>query len=584
MIMATYFVFSVILTAAYFVFNLLVKKPERKSTWVWVSVVSVVIGGAFMLLNYFAMPTFSWKRVPMYLEIVIFMWITLACTAARLDYAYENKPWRGGLITASVSLLLLIGAGIYTWDLFHAKYQQNLLQVEVVGDEEKIVSPIPVEKICTVSPQVAERVILTKMGDLKNTYELGEMTKQSFTGDFIATTNDGKQVHICYTDKLVYVAPLEHRTVLTWAKQPYAPAYVFVDASDEDKAYVITEVNGEPVKLVYTNGANFGTNLERHLRSNGYTSTLLDDFNMELDENGRPFSPVTTLKNTVGLSTQVVTGVAVVDMQTGEINWYTPEDAPSFVNCIQPEWLVYERLYTWGDYINGYIHWSNKNGLLRACSGMDIVQTEDGCCYYVGIQAQNDSIGTQGYMLIDIRTGAAKYFKRTGISEQEAARVLEANTDLNLEMNQGVLCLTEPIFYNIEGLKTYFSTYVSSKDYTVKYYGFCSADDKSVWGYGTTLEEAKASYLASFYKESANKSVKFQTADVQSVISIEAKVLEKVQEGNAYYFRLEGQEGKTFYAYSSIIPEVRWSAKKIKVSFNKTDSNIIAISSYQKVE
>ena len=537
-----------------------------------------------MLLNYFAMPALYWKWTSVYLEIILFMGLMLAFTAPRVDYPFENKVWLGGFITAIATVVLLIFAGIYTWDLFHAKYQQNLLQVEVVGDEEKIVSPIPVEKICTVSPQVAERVILTKMGDLKNTYELGEMTKQSFTGDFIATTNDGKQVHICYTDQLVYVAPLEHRTVLTWAKQPYAPAYVFVDASDEDKAYVITEVNDEPVKLVYTNGANFGTNLERHLRSNGYTSTLLDDFNMELDENGRPFSPVTTLKNTVGLSTQVVTGVAVVDMQTGEINWYTPEDAPSFVNCIQPEWLVYERLYTWGDYINGYIHWSNKNGLLRACSGMDIVQTEDGCCYYVGIQAQNDSIGTQGYMLIDIRTGAAKYFKRTGISEQEAARVLEANTDLNLEMNQGVLCLTEPIFYNIEGLKTYFSTYVSSKDYTVKYYGFCSADDKSVWGYGTTLEEAKASYLASFYKESANKSVKFQTADVQSVISIEAKVLEKVQEGNAYYFRLEGQEGKTFYAYSSIIPEVRWSAKKIKVSFNKTDSNIIAISSYQKVE
>ena len=50
------------------------------------------------------------------------------------------------------------------------------------------------------------------------------------------------------------------------------------------------------------------------------------------------------------------------------------------------------------------------------------------------------------------------------------------------------------------------------------------------------------------------------------------------------YIKLEGQEGKTFYAYSSIIPEVRWSAKKIKVSFNKTDSNIIAICSYQKVE
>ena len=64
-------------------------------------------------------------------------------------------------------------------------------------------------------------------------------------------------------------------------------------------------------------------------------------------------------------------------------------------------------------------------------------------------------------------------------------------------------------------------------------------------------------------------------------ITLEAVVLEKVQEGNAYYFRLEGQEGKTFYAYSSITPDVRWSAKKIKISYNKTDANTIAISSYK---
>lgn len=163
--MATYFVFSVILTAVYFIFNLLVKKPERKSTWVWVSVVSVVIGGAFMLLNYFAMPALYWKWTSVYLEIILFMGLMLAFTAPRVDYPFENKVWLGGFITAIATVVLLIFAGIYTWDLFHAKYQQNLLQVEVVGDEEKIVSPIPVEKICTVSPQVAERVILTKMGD-----------------------------------------------------------------------------------------------------------------------------------------------------------------------------------------------------------------------------------------------------------------------------------------------------------------------------------------------------------------------------------------------------------------------------------
>ena len=591
-----YFVFSLVLVAIYCVFNYFCAKPDPEKGWKgWLTIVipALVLGGAFHIGNYFLLPTFSYDTVPVYLELILFTALTLWWTSFRTlkheygsyewDDAMDTPVWRYGFWTALGGIALLLLSGIYTWDLFHASYQQQLLKVEVANDAEvkKMVSPIPVDKMCTVSPKVAERVILTKMGDLKNTYELGQITKQSFTGKFVATTADGQKVQIDYTDQLVYVAPLEHKGFWTWWKQKYSPAYVLVDASDEDKAYVITEVNGEPIKLAYTNGANFEYNLERHLRNNGYASTILDDFNMEIDENGRPFSPVTTLENSVGLSTPVVTGVAVVDMQTGDIKWYTPESAPKFVNCIQPADLIYERLYTWGDYKNGYIHWSDKTGLLQACNGMDIVQTPHGCFYYVGVQAQTDAVGTQGYLLIDVRTGAAKYFKRNGISEQEAIKVLEANTDLNVEMNQGVLSLTEPIFYNIEGLKTYFSTYVSTKDLTVKYYGFCSTDDKAVWGYGKTLEEAKASYLTSYYKERANKSAKFQTADKQSLITLEAVVLEKVQEGNAYYFRLSGQDGKTFYAYSSITPEVRWEAKKIKITYNKTDAKMIAVSSYE---
>lgn len=233
-----------------------------------------------------------------------------------------------------------------------------------------------------------------------------------------------------------------------------------------NKAWIISKVNGEEMRIAYTPEANFGYNLERHLRMNGFASTILDDFNIEIDENGRPYAPVTTLEKVVGMSTPQVTGVAVVDVQTGDIKWYKPEKAPAFVNRIYPEWLVYERITNWGEYPNGYFHWMNNDGLLQPCEGMDIVQTKNGCSYYVGIQAKTGNFDTEGYMLIDIRTGVATYYKR-------------------------------------------------------------------------------------------------------AEVTLEAVVLEKVQ------------EGKTFYAYSSITPDVRWSAKKIKISYNKTDANTIAISSYK---
>ena len=598
--MVRYIIFSLVLVIAYMLLSFFGNKYEklfskpwhRVEKWLWpVSLVfSVTISTLFWVYNYLFMPTFAFDCPAIYIETILFLLIVVFSYVFVDSCGYFEDPWKYNKVYRWTTIGVFIGtglfllSGLYTWDFFHDSFKQSMLKVEQVDEDKNGLSPISVDKMCTVSPQVAQRVILTKMGDLKNTYDIGEMTKQSFTGKFEARTSDGQKVNICYENHLIYVAVLEHKSFFTWSKQGYSPAYVIVDATDEHNAYVITEVNGEPLNIKYTEGAFWSYNLERHLRMNGYASIILDDFNIEIDENGRPFAPVTTLKNTIGFSTKDVTGVAVVDVQTGEINHYTPENAPAFVNRIYPEGVIYKRIYWWGDYKNGYFHWSNKTGLLQACKGMDIVQTDNGCFYYVGVQAQSDVVGTQGYMLVDIRTGKARYFRRSGISEQEAIRVLKANTELNLEINQYVLTLTEPIFYNIEGLKTYFATYVSTSDYTVKYYGFCSTDDKSVWGYGKTLEEAKASYLSSYYNEMTNKDIKFQTEDKHSIINVEAEILEKVQEGNAYYFRLKGYEGKTFFGYSSIIPDLRWKASKIKISYNQTDNDMIVISSYEKVE
>lgn len=604
----TYFIFSLVLVAIYVVFNCFAAKPEKVSNWLAIVIPALVLGGMFHFINYFGQPVMRYDCFAVYIELIVFSALMLFCTMFRTSYheyegyefndAWEAPVWRYVFMSTFGGILLLIISGIYTWDFFHTSYQQQLLNVVDTVDVKKnvngasaIFSPIPVEEMCTVSPGVAERVLLNQMGDLKNTYDLGKLTKQSYTGHFTAKTFDGKEVQIDYDNHLIYVGIMEHKGFWTWKAQPWTPAYVLVDATDKDKAYVITEVNNEPLKIVYTPDANFSCNLERHLRNNGYADVILDDFNIEIDENGRPYAPVTTMEHMVGLSTPDVTGVAVVDVQTGDIKWYTPQDAPAFVNRIYPEAIVYNRLYSWGEYKNGYFHWTNNEGLLQACEGMDIVQTKNGCCYYVGIQAKTATFDTEGYMLIDIRTGDATYYRRDGISEQEAVKVLNTITytgkdgdrDLSLSLTNGVLYLTEPIYYNIEGMNTYFATFIAVADKTVKYYAFCSADSKDVVGVGETLEEAKAAYVDSYHKHVAVKSSKLQTSKKRSEVTIEAEVLEKVQEGNAYYFRLSGQEGKTFYAYSSITPEVRWEAKKIKVTFNKTDAKMIAISSYEAI-
>lgn len=593
-----YFVFSIVLVLAYVTLNFFAERPEKKSSWIGIIIGGMVIGGAFHIVNYFIQPTFNYNCWPVYLELLLFTAISIVFTSIRTTDAdgmldFENKAINIVSFGALCGIVLLLGAAVYTWDNFHTQFQRNLLVVKDTVDVKKdasgaaqVFSPIPVEKMSINPSEVVNRAFLNQLGDLKNTFEISPLTKQSVTIHADVETIDGKKVRLDYDNQLMYVGILEFKDFWTWKSQKTSPAYLLADAADKDKVWIISKVNGEELKIAYTPEANFSYNLERHLRSNGFATTILDDFNIEIDENGRPYAPVTTLEKVVGMSTPQVTGVAVVDVQTGDIKWYKPEDAPSFVNRIYPEWLVYDRITNWGEYPNGYFHWTNNDGLLQPCEGMDIVQTKNGCSYYVGIQAKTGTFDTEGYMLVDIRTGVATYYRRDGISEAEAVRVLKTNTykNISIQVNDSILYLTEPIYYNIEGLNTFFATFVANADLTVKYYAFCSADSKDVVGVGETLEEAKAAYVDSYHKHMAVKSAKFQTTDKRAEVVLEAVVLEKVQEGNAYYFRLEGQEGKTFYAYSSITPEVRWSAKKIKITYNKTDAKLIAISSYQALD
>lgn len=589
-----YFVFSLVLVLAYVVFNYLAEKPEEKSSWAWIIGFGMMIGGAFHIINYFSMPTIAYDCWPVYFELLAFGVITVVFTSMRISEGdapldLDNKAIKYAVLGVLGYVILLGVSALYTWDFLHTQKQRELLVVKDSIDVRKdangavaAFSPIPNEKMKLHTADVAMRKILNNMGDLKNTFDVSNLTLQSATVHANIETVDGHKARLDFDDKLVYVGILEYKNFWTWNAKKYSPAYVLVDATTAE-TYIISKVNGEELKITYTPEANFSYNLERHLRSNGYADIILDDFNIEIDENGRPFAPVTTMKKVVGMSTPDVTGVAVVDVQTGDIEWYAPQDAPSFVNRIYPEWLVYDRITNWGEYPNGYFHWTNNEGLLQPCAGMDIVQTTKGCCYYVGIQAKTGTFDTEGYMLVDIRTGVATYYKRDGISEAEAIRVLRTNTydNISIQVNDSILRLTEPVFYNIEGKNTFFATFVANADLTVKYYAFCSADSKDVVGVGKTLEEARTNYLNSYYKSFGSKDVKF--AEKQMLTTVEVQVLEKSVVDNVFYFRFKGYEDKVFKTtLSDEMSDVLWEpTKKVKISFSKTDSKFVELKSYE---
>lgn len=546
---------------------------------------ALMVGLGSYLINYFCLPVIGWNYPTFYIEMAIILSISLFMANAFLEgYVDNNAIFVIGLIALiGIALFIMVGL-ISTLDIFHyndRRAQLHPTEVVVKSDNGEMSAATDIKEMCTVSEAVARRAILAKMGDQKNTYDVGHLTKQSVTCNFVATQPDGSKVRIKYNNHIIYVGVFEHRSFWAWLSEQSSPAYVIADASDASKVYIVTEVNGKPLVMKYTDEAPLWLDIERHMRNNGYLSTILDDFDVEIDENGRPYAPVTTVRYRTFMSTKEATGIALVDIQTGEIKQYTPQNAPAFVNMIQPSQIVENQINWWGLLKNWPKFWI-RSGRVQACEGMDVVQTPEGSFFYVGVRAESDSVGTLGYMMVNTRTGKATYYKRSGISESEAVRVLSANPDVMLEMKSGVLELTEPIYYNVEGIGTYFSTYVSSSDFTVKYYAFASTTDKSVWGYGKTLEEARTNYLNSYYKSKGGKGVKF--AEKQDVTTVEVQVLEKSVVDNVFYFRVKGYEDKVFKGtLSPEFSDMLWetTGKKVKISFSKTDSKFVELKSYE---
>lgn len=565
-----------------------------KGNWWWIGFWTAFIFIGSLWFNLYVQPVFNIHVADIYLEILAFVIFSLVLQGFMCDEVIDNPIELKGIFAALGFGFLLLCSQFYSCDGFHATHKQQMLNpTTIVLDKDSLEADSTLVKdsivvatsnkdICVVSYAMAEKSGFTKMGDLKNTYKVYSYTKQSVTCDIDAKTTDGRQ-HIVYKDHLCYVGLLEHKDFLTWWKNPYSPGYVLIDACNPSKYWVILGIDGKDLQINYTPNAWFSKNLERHMRSNGYLGTILDDFDMEIDEKGHPFAPVTTEENSIAFGTPIVTGVAVVDLISGEIKQYEPKDAPAFVNMIQPKDVMYDRITWWGDYIYGWIHWSEKTGLTEPCKGMDVVQTDKGSFYYVGISAQGDSVATQGYMLIDTRTGSTTYYQRRGISEDYAARVMCSPEDLSYKIKNGVLELMEPIYYNIDGIPTYFATYVSPADQQAKLYGFCSAENRSVWAYGETLEEARQKYDDACSAALGKNVVDF--SDAQNLTFVEVKVLEKTNIDKVFYFRFDGYKDKVFTA--ELRPELSdmlWGTqgRKVKVSFNKTDnSKFVTLSSYE---
>ena len=451
--------------------------------------------------------------------------------------------------------------------ILHSRAYKNLLGEVKVSNFAKDVSPVSVNDIRLVDEDMAMKLGDKKLGEIPS---IGSISK---LGKFHIQSVNGE---------LYWVSPLVHRDLIKWFNNMEGTkGYVMVSASNPQDVRLVQEVNGKKINIVYQPEAYLHQDLKRHMYLKGYVNVGMTDFNLEIDDNGNPFWVVTLYDHAVGYSGSNAIGVATVNPQNGDIKSYDIDNAPKWIDRIQPEEFIVNQINDWGTYVKGFLNSViSEEGVLVSTEGTSLVYGKDGKSYwYTGITSAGADDSTIGFMLVNTRTKEAKLYKQPGATETAAmvsasGKVQEKNYEA-----------TFPVMYNILDKPTYV---ISLKDKAglVKMIAFVSVEDYTIVGIGETKEDAFRNYREQL-KSKGNKLTIEDLTSQEVKTGVITRINSDVSEGNTYYyFTIDSNKDVIFIVSSKISNEIPITKEgdKVKVIYEKGQKGSIDITEFNNLE
>ena len=296
------------------------------------------------------------------------------------------------LIAALLLIIVIVIPFFVTSPIFRASSYRNLL-----GKVEESVFTEDVSPVSSSEIRIVDKDMAMKLGD-KKLGEIPAIGSISKVGEYSIQSVKGE---------LYWVAPLVHRDMIKWITNLGGTnGYIMVSATNPQDVRLVQSLNGKQIKIVYQEEAYFLQDLHRHIYLNGGMRYGMTEYNFEIDDDGKPYWVVTLYDHAIGYAGANAIGTAVVDAQSGEVNIYSIEDTPSWVDRIQPEDFVTNQIKDWGLYVNGFLNSViSEEGVLLPSEGTSLVYGKDGKSYwYTGITSSGGDESTVGFMLVDSRT------------------------------------------------------------------------------------------------------------------------------------------------------------------------------------
>ena len=565
-----YIIFSLLLAIALVAIALDWRDYDNVGSSLAGGIVAFIFWG---IINYFSLPVLAFWNYGLWVELIITLYVGAAIYSSDFETAWRLTIPSGVLV---VMLCISIGSS----SAFHAsEYQQKLVVNEIVYEDfSSDVNTIPTEKMVVADERIARKVSDDRLEEdpgLGSRCRPGNSTMQRFTGTL--TTSDGKKLVL--NDEIIWVSPLEHSDPLKSMKNNVTPGYIVVLANDPTKTYLITEVGGQKLALRWLESGCFKDDVERRIRKSGYASQGLTEFNFEIDPDGRPYWVMCNFKPTIGFGCRNTKGCIVLDAQTGEVSQYSIEDAPSWIDHIQPEEFVTRQIRWWGELRHGWRNsWIAKRDVQEPTPGMVLVYSEGQTFWYTGIRSAGGDTATSGFMLINARTKEARYYRVSGVNEQEAERIAEEQNFAKAASYDA----TSPVLYNVRGVPTYFMTLTGSSG-NVMGYAFVAVTNRQAVGVGSSKKEAESNYLQALKRTTSDTIV---DGAVQTIESKTYTVKNITFENGTYYILFEEVKGKEFSGSTEFFRELKWTrpGNHVSISYSEGNSDVIIIDTFDNLD
>jgi len=381
--------------------------------------------------------------------------------------------------------------------------------------------------------------------------------------------------------KLTFVAPLEHSGMWKYFDNKTTPGYITVSATDPDDVQLVQELDGEEIKLRYLETACFGDKLLRHIRNSGYRTTGLTDMSFELDESGRPYWTVTTYENTAFWGLPEANGVLVCDAQTGECELYSIDEAPEWIDKVQPEDFIDDQIDNYGDYGKGF--WNSifgKNGVINKTSGLLTVYNNGECYYYTGMTSVGNDDATTGFMMVNTRTKEAKFFQMAGATEESAQASAEG------KIQEKGYNATLPVPINVQGIPTYFMT-LKDKSGLIKAYAMVNIENYSIVATGESIDQVEQAYIDAMLADGNDAVIGSDEAYSYSVEGTVTRISANISNGNTvYYMIINGDTTKLYVAASKLSAElpITREGDNVKISYIDDSNGTVNVSKFDNLD